>query len=52
MDNFDLNYNFKSSGMAKILKKNENELKKSKKIITRTHSIKNFIRRISRLFKR
>ena len=52
MDNFDLNYNFKSSGMAKIFKKNENELKKSKKIITRTHSIKNFIRKISRLFKK
>ena len=51
MDNFDLNYNFKSSGMAKIFKKNENQLNKYKKIITRTHSIKNFIRKTLRLFK-
>tara|TARA_B100000795_G_C22659626_1_gene383592 strand:- start:145 stop:771 length:627 start_codon:yes stop_codon:yes gene_type:complete len=48
--NFDLTFNFKSSGMAKIIKKNDNDLFVSKKIIIRKFTIKNFIRKIVRLF--
>ena len=51
MENFDLNFNFKGSGMAKIFKKNENKLKKEKYIPTRRYTLKNFIRRIWRKIK-
>ena len=52
MQNFDLNFNFKGSGMAKIFKKNENHLEKEKYIISRKYSLKNFIRKIWRIFKK
>ena len=48
--NFDLTFNFKSSGMAKIIKKNDNNLLISKKVIIRKFTIKNFIRKIVRSF--
>lgn len=51
MENFDLNFNFKGSGMAKIYKKNENTLEKEKKIVSRKYTLKNFIRRIWRNLK-
>ena len=51
MENFDLNFNFKGSGMAKIYKKNENTLEKEKKIVSRKYTLKNFIRRIWRKLK-
>ena len=51
MENFDLNFNFKGSGMAKIFKKNENMLEKEKHILTRKYTLKNFIRRIWRKIK-
>ena len=47
-NNFDLTFNFKSSGMAKIIKKNENELLISKKVLIRKFTFKNFIRKIVR----
>ena len=49
-NNFDLTFNFKSSGMAKIIKKNENELLISKKALIRNFTFKNFIRKIVRSF--
>tara|TARA_B100001123_G_scaffold56530_1_gene60511 strand:- start:21627 stop:22268 length:642 start_codon:yes stop_codon:yes gene_type:complete len=51
MENFDLNFNFKGSGMAKIYKKSENTLEKEKNIISRKYTLKNFIRRIWRNLK-
>ena len=48
--NFDLTFNFKSSGMAKILKKNDNDLLDSKKVLIRKFTLKNFIRKIVRKF--
>mgnify|MGYP001186639207 FL=1 len=51
MENFDLNFNFKGSGMAKIYKKNENTLEKEKNIISRKYTLKNFVRRIWRNLK-
>ena len=42
-NNFDLTFNFKSSGMAKILKKNDENLFVSKKIIIRQFTFKNLI---------
>ena len=49
-NNFDLTFNFKSSGMAKILKKNDENLFVSKKIIIRQFTFKNLIRKIIRSF--
>ena len=49
--NFDLNINFRSSGIAKIIKRNENKLEPCKKITTRTFTIKNLIRKLFRSFK-
>ena len=49
-NNFDLTFNFKSSGMAKILKKNDNDLLDSKKVLIRKFTLKNFIRKIVRKF--
>ena len=49
-NNFDLTFNFKSSGMAKILKKNDENLFVSKKIIIRQFTFKNLIRKIVRSF--
>ena len=50
-EKFDLNVNFKSSGMAKIIKNNNNNLELCKKVNTRTFTIKNLIRKILRCFK-
>lgn len=44
--NFDLNINFNSSGLCKILKKNYNSLNISKKITLRKYSLKNIFRKI------
>ena len=49
-NNFDLTFNFKSSGMAKILKKNDENLFVSKKILIRQFTFKNLIRKIVRSF--
>ena len=49
-NNFDLTFNFKSSGMAKIIKKNDNNLLDSKKVLIRKFTLKNFIRKIVRKF--
>ena len=49
-NNFDLTFNFKSSGMAKIIKKDDNNLLDSKKILIRKFTLKNFIRKIVRSF--
>ena len=51
MNNFDLNFNFKGSGMAKIFKKNNNKLELDKKIYSRKYTIKNFLRKIWRKIK-
>jgi hypothetical protein len=51
MNNFDLNFNFKGSGMAKIFKKNENKLEPEKRIYSRKYTIKNFLRKIWRRIK-
>ena len=48
--NFDLTFNFKSSGMAKIVKKNDEKLLISKKLIIRKFTFKNLIRKIVRSF--
>jgi predicted O-methyltransferase YrrM len=48
--NFDLSFNFKSSGMAKIIKKNEKNLLISKKVIIRQFTLKNIIRKIVKSF--
>ena len=48
--NFDLNFNFKSSGMAKIIKKNSEILLISKKVISRKFTFKNLVRKIVRSF--
>lgn len=45
-ENFDLNFSFISSGLAKIIKKKSVLLNKSNKIISRKTSIKNFIRKL------
>ena len=52
MNNFDLNFNFKGSGMAKILKKNQNKLEQEKKIYSRKYTVKNFLRKIWRVIKK
>tara|TARA_B100000902_G_C27294325_1_gene909031 strand:+ start:1551 stop:2174 length:624 start_codon:yes stop_codon:yes gene_type:complete len=45
-NNFDLNFDFKGSGISIIKKLNNNNLNKSKKVITRNRSFKNFVRRL------
>ena len=50
IDNFDLTFNFTSSGSCKILKK-KNLLNPLKKIETRTYSFKNFIRKSLKIFR-
>ena len=50
-DKFDITFNFTSSGICKILKKSEN-LAKSKKITTRALSLKNFMRKIFKFFRK
>ena len=44
--NFDLTFNFKSSGMARIIKNNEENLLVSKKVLIRKFTLKNLIRKI------
>ena len=50
-DRFDINFDFTSSGVCKILKKSE-KLAKSKKISIRAMSFKNFIRKIVKFFRK
>ena len=50
-DRFDINFDFTSSGACKIFKKSE-KLVKSKKISIRTISLKNFIRKIVKFFRK
>ena len=50
-DKFDINFDFTSSGICKIVKKSET-LIKSKIINTRTLSFKNFIRKTIKFFKK
>ncbi len=45
-DNFDVEFTFVGSGLAKITKKNLNSLNASKKIPDRSKSIKNLVRKI------
>jgi hypothetical protein len=45
-DNFDLEFSFIGTGVAKITKLNNNELIKSNKISNRKYSLKNFLRAI------
>jgi len=45
-DNFDLYFSFISSGLAKIIKKKNVLLNKSRKILSRKSSIKNFVRKL------
>ena len=49
-NNFDLEFSFISSGMCKIIKRN-NCLNSQKKLIYRCNSIKNYLRKIIKLFK-
>ena len=49
-NNFDLEFSFISSGMCKIIKKNDH-LNLQKKLIFRSDSIKNYLRKIIKLFK-
>ena len=44
--NFDLDFTFVGSGLAKISKKNNNKLNEPKVVISRNFTIKNFIRKI------
>ena len=48
--NFNLTFNFKNSGMAKIIRSNEESLLPSKKVLIRKFTFKNLIRKIFRLF--
>ena len=48
--NFDLTFNFRNSGMAKIIRSNEESLLPSKKVLIRKFTFKNLIRKIFRLF--
>ena len=45
-DNFDLDFTFVGSGLAKIFKRNSSELNYRKKIPTRSNLFKNFIKKI------
>ena len=45
-ENFFLDFSFQSSGLAIIIKKNDNLLNKSKKLISKEFSIKNILRKI------
>ena len=50
LNKFDLEFSFISSGMCKIIKKNDH-LNLNKKLIFRSNSIKNYLRKIIKLFK-
>lgn len=50
-ENINLFFSFRDSGLAKIIKKSENQLNKTKKIISRKYSFKNFFRKIFFYFK-
>ena len=49
-ENIDLEFSFVGTGIAKIQKLNENELKNSKKIRLRKFTLKNFFRKIFQIF--
>ena len=48
-DKFDLNFNFLSSGLATLKKKNQNNLDKSKKISDRKLSLRNLYRKFKQI---
>ena len=50
-DKFDLNFNFLSSGLATLKKKNQNNLDKSKKILDRKFTLKNLYRKFKQITK-
>lgn len=50
-ENISLFFSFRDSGLAKIIKKSENELNQTKKIISRKYSFKNFLRKVFFYFK-
>jgi len=50
-DKFDLNFNFLSSGLATLKKKNKNDLDKSKKILDRKLTLKNLYRKFKQIRK-
>ena len=45
-DNLDMYFSFIGSGMCKIIKKNQNQLNEKTKVLSRTFSIKNALRKI------
>lgn len=49
--NMNLFFSFRDSGLAKIIKISDNELNKTKKIISRKFSLKNYLRKIYTYFK-
>ena len=49
--NMDLFFSFRDSGLAKIIKKSENQLNQPKKITSRKYSFKNFLRKVFFYFK-
>jgi predicted O-methyltransferase YrrM len=51
-DLFDLNFSFKSSGLAIIRKKNDLSIQKSHVIVTRDYSLKNIVRLLWKKFKK
>ena len=50
-DKFDLTFNFKSSGVAKIIKRNNENLSDIDEVLTRETTIKNIVRKILRKLK-
>ena len=51
-ENIDLEFSFVGTGIAKIQKLNDNELKNSKKIKLRKYTLKNFFRKFLKIFHR
>ena len=49
-ENFDLSFSFTGSGLAKIIKLNQNKLRSPKKVVSRALSLKNIIRKFVSLF--
>ena len=50
-DKFDLTFNFKSSGLARAIKRNNESLSDINKVFTRETTFKNLVRKILRKFK-
>ena len=49
-DKFDLTFNFKSSGLARVIKRNNESLSDINKVFTREKTFKNLVRKILRKF--